>query len=67
MLGRLGYKVMARANSIEALEAFRNRPESFDLVITDVAMPNMTGKELALEMAATILLLKPSLIQTHLR
>jgi PAS domain S-box-containing protein len=50
MLERLGYKVTARTSSIEALEAFRNNPNRFDLVITDQTMPNMTGKELAKEL-----------------
>ncbi len=50
MLESLGYKVTARTSSIEALEAFRNNPESFDLVITDQTMPNMTGKDLAKEL-----------------
>ncbi|MBE9582060.1 MAG: PAS domain S-box protein [Proteobacteria bacterium] len=50
MLERLGYQVVARTNSIEALEAFRAEPDSFDLVITDQTMPNMTGKELAQEL-----------------
>ena len=52
MLERLGYEVTARASSIEALEAFRNHPNRFDLVITDQTMPNMTGKELAKELIA---------------
>ncbi len=47
ILERLGYKVTARTSSIEALEAFRNSPESFDIVITDMTMPNLTGKELS--------------------
>jgi PAS domain S-box-containing protein len=47
MLERLGYEVTARTSSIEALEAFRNGPDGFDLVITDMTMPNMTGKDLA--------------------
>ena len=49
MLENLGYKVTARTSSIEALEAFKNEPNGFDLVITDMTMPNMTGKELAKE------------------
>ena len=49
MLMNLGYQVTARTSSIEALEAFRNKPDAFDLVITDMTMPNMTGKELAKE------------------
>lgn len=40
----------ARTSSIETLEAFRNNPQEFDLVITDITMPNMTGKDLAKEL-----------------
>jgi CheY-like chemotaxis protein len=43
MLERLGYRVTARTSSIETLEAFRAAPDKFDLVITDMTMPNMTG------------------------
>ncbi len=49
MLEKLGYKVTARTSSIEALEAFRHKPQAFDIVITDMTMPNMTGSELAKE------------------
>jgi PAS domain S-box-containing protein len=52
MLEILGYKVTVRTSSIEALAAFRNNPDRFDLVITDQTMPNMTGKELAGEVLA---------------
>jgi CheY-like chemotaxis protein len=47
MLTRMNYEVTARTSSIEALEAFKNQPEKFDLVITDLSMPNKTGIELA--------------------
>jgi signal transduction histidine kinase/DNA-binding response OmpR family regulator len=47
MLDRLGYHVTARTSSIEALEAFRSAPDNFDLVITDMTMPNMTGIQLS--------------------
>ena len=50
MLEILGYNVTARTSSIETLEAFRNNPQSFDLIITDQGMPNMTGKDLAREL-----------------
>ena len=50
MLGSLGYKVTARTSSIEALELFKAKADSFDLVITDMTMPNMTGDELAKEL-----------------
>jgi signal transduction histidine kinase/CheY-like chemotaxis protein len=49
MLERLGYEVITRTSSIEALELFRAQPDRFDLVITDMTMPNMTGDKLAME------------------
>ncbi len=50
MLERLGYQVTVRTSSIEALEAFRASMDKFDLVITDLTMPNMTGDKLAGEL-----------------
>ena len=50
VLGHLGYTVSARTSSLEALEIFRSSPQSFDLVITDMTMPNMTGLELSEEL-----------------
>ncbi|ETR67369.1 MAG: aerobic respiration control sensor protein ArcB [Candidatus Magnetoglobus multicellularis str. Araruama] len=50
ILERLGYQTTLRLNSIKALEAFRTNPASFDLVVSDVTMPNMTGDELAKEL-----------------
>jgi CheY-like chemotaxis protein len=47
MLESLGYHVTAKTDSIEALETFRSKPEEFDLVITDMTMPGLTGRELA--------------------
>ncbi|MFO8047854.1 MAG: ATP-binding protein, partial [Desulfosudaceae bacterium] len=47
VLERRGYKVIIRTSSIEALEAFRFSPRRFDLVITDLTMPQMTGDKLA--------------------
>jgi signal transduction histidine kinase/ActR/RegA family two-component response regulator len=49
MLGQLGYEVTARTSSTEALELFRDKPDRFDLVITDMTMPGMTGVELSME------------------
>lgn len=46
MLTGLGYEVVGRTSSLEALELFRARPDRFDLVIADMTMPNMTGIEL---------------------
>ena len=50
ILEYLGYEVVARTSSIEALELFRGQAERFDLVITDMTMPNMTGDKLAQEL-----------------
>ena len=50
MLERLGYKVNTRTSSLEALELFKVKPGQFDLVITDMTMPNMTGEKLAVEL-----------------
>jgi len=47
ILERLGFGVVAKTSSIEALEAFQEGPDEFDLVITDQVMPNMTGTQLA--------------------
>ena len=49
-LESLGYKVTIRTSSIEALEVFRSMPNDFDLVITDMTMPNMNGDKLAGEL-----------------
>jgi len=49
-LQKLGYQVVARTSSPAALADFRSDPDAFDLVITDQAMPNLTGTKLAEEM-----------------
>ncbi len=49
MLERLGYRVIAKTDAIEALDLFRSQPGEFDLVITDQTMPHMTGCKLAEE------------------
>lgn len=46
-LRQMGYRVVTRADSIEALQTFRAEPNKFDLVITDHTMPSMLGAELA--------------------
>jgi CheY-like chemotaxis protein len=50
ILERLGYSVTTRTSSIEALELFQTKPNDFDLVVTDMTMPNMTGDKLAVEL-----------------
>jgi PAS domain S-box-containing protein len=47
ILTNLGYRVTSHTSSLEALELFRSNPHDFDLVITDMTMPKMTGDELA--------------------
>ncbi len=49
MLGSLGYTVAVFTDPLRALKAFRDAPESFDLVITDQTMPTMAGMQLARE------------------
>jgi PAS domain S-box-containing protein len=50
MLERLGYQVSTRTSSVEALELFKAKSDQFDLVITDLTMPNMNGDKLAMDM-----------------
>ena len=57
LLRRLGYKVSCFLDSQKAYDAFSQEPEAYDLVITDLTMPQMTGMVLAEKMLA----IKPSL------
>jgi len=50
MLSGLGYTVTAKQSSLEALELFHLSPERYDLVITDMTMPKMTGDILTTEL-----------------
>ena len=50
MLFSMGYHVTGAASSQEALDMFRAEPQSFDLVITDMTLPKMTGIDLSREM-----------------
>ncbi|MGD8386965.1 MAG: PocR ligand-binding domain-containing protein [Desulfobacteraceae bacterium] len=52
MLERQGYEVQTRGNGAEALESFKQDPRHFDLVVTDMTMPGMTGDKLAESMLA---------------
>jgi CheY-like chemotaxis protein len=49
ILEHFGYQVETKTNPAEALEMFRSGPDRFDLVITDMTMPQMTGQRLAKE------------------
>jgi CheY-like chemotaxis protein len=42
-LQRLGYRVTAITDPIDALNRFQTAPQAFDLLVTDQTMPHMTG------------------------
>ena len=48
-LERLGYQVKSTTKPLEALEWFKADPDQFDVIITDMTMPRMTGDRLAAE------------------
>jgi len=47
ILESLGYKVVGQTSSVDALSAFVAQPSKFDLVVTDLTMPKMTGVDLS--------------------
>jgi len=47
ILVRLGYTVKPENDPNDALDVFQKQPDNFDLVITDMSMPGMSGKELS--------------------
>ena len=49
MMAELGYEPVGFASSAAALESLRDTPQRFDAVLSDEAMPEMTGSELARE------------------
>ena len=50
LLTRLGYDIEGKNECAEALEAFQNKTRCYDLVITDLTMPDMSGLEFAQEL-----------------
>ncbi len=52
ILSQAGYTVTICTDSHKALTLFREAPDRFDLVLTDMTMPKMTGAELARQMLA---------------
>jgi PAS domain S-box-containing protein len=50
MLSKLNYNVECFTSSLRALEAFRQAPQNYDMVITDLTMPKMTGLTLSQEL-----------------
>lgn len=57
MLKPLGYKVETYTSSLDAQKAFLSNPQAYDIIITDFAMPRMTG----LDMATNILAIRPDI------
>ena len=49
-LTRLGYEIISCTHPYEAIKIFKEKPESFDLVITDMIMPKMDGDKLAVKL-----------------
>jgi CheY-like chemotaxis protein len=49
-LTSLGYRVKTFTDSTEALESFAADPSAYDLVVTDMTMPGLTGEQLAKKM-----------------
>ncbi|MBF0301583.1 MAG: response regulator, partial [Desulfamplus sp.] len=57
ILKRAGYKVFIEIDSLDALENFREKPDMYDLVITDLTMPGITGEKLC----AALKIAKPNI------
>ncbi|MBE0584038.1 MAG: response regulator [Desulfofustis sp.] len=47
LLRSIGYQVSGWTSSLEAIEHFQENPEGYDLVLTDLTMPHLTGTELS--------------------
>jgi len=50
VLSMHGFEVTIETDSQNALERFNNKPDYFDLIITDQTMPGLTGKELSIKL-----------------
>ncbi len=51
-LERYGYRIVEASSGSEALKAFRDAPETFDALVTDVVMAGMNGRELGAELVS---------------
>jgi PAS domain S-box-containing protein len=51
MLERLGYDVEIQTDPAQAIQSFHDHPENYDLVITDLSMPDISGEDLAKEIS----------------
>jgi CheY-like chemotaxis protein len=52
LLESLGYDITGVTDSVEAFDRFARSPEAYDLVITDMTMPTMTGDVLGQKILA---------------
>lgn len=52
ILARLGYEAVGFHRPAEAIAAFRDDPDGFDLVLTDMSMPEIDGPKLVQEILA---------------
>ena len=50
MLQHLGYQVVTATSGLEGLAIFREKPKQFDIVLTDMTMPDMTGDKLSAQL-----------------
>lgn len=57
VLTRMGHQISSFIDPEEALEAFRAHPHNFDIVVTDLSMPHMSG----LEFASEVLSVRPEI------
>ena len=62
-LSEAGYRVDTFANGMEAWQALSDNPKAWDLLITDLTMPGMTGEQLA-TMAMEICPLMPVILSS---
>jgi two-component system cell cycle sensor histidine kinase/response regulator CckA len=58
MLQQLGYDVLTAASGAEAMQLCQDTEQHIDLLLTDVVMPRMSGKELADRLCRTLAGLK---------
>ncbi|MFZ5862859.1 MAG: hybrid sensor histidine kinase/response regulator [Nitrospirota bacterium] len=56
-LERIGYRISGFTNPTQALDAFQSDPDGYDVVVTDVSMPGISGFDLARH----ILLIRPAI------
>jgi len=57
VLESMGFNVETRTSAMEAHELFASEPDRFDLIVTDYAMPGMTG----LELSQSVLRIRPDI------